>query len=406
MIERKPFHGTELEGLELAIVDVEEARHPTTFDYDILLHCVTAHRQSILIIAKGYHPSFIIEGPRYRTSVHLNRLKAYLNDACAKELNRRKGGGGDYVYHLEWMPKRTRNCYYYEAQVDKDTQFIRVYLTSASRIQHVYHAIMAALDKDAPGYHHLGKRSTSSPHKHNLPPLCMKRHYPPEQVYECKEGRHPCPIWQKCVQWRTDARHRMEYIHPSVQSFHYQMLTKKGIKPTQFFLLDKGLTGVSWFRVRANRERCVAHALRDMRDSERAYIGSWQAQFQVDHIHVEALPDIVRLPPYRNLCFDIEVEGLRKGAFPMAKKGDPIIQIGYYLHEGEDVLKAPEAVKRGIFCIGDVDAIEGAEVQTFSEESALLSAFFRLLRRWDPDILSGKHLKRFSQSPSPAPENA
>jgi DNA polymerase delta subunit 1 len=72
-------------------------------------------------------------------------------------------------------------------------------------------------------------------------------------------------------------------------------------------------------------------------------------------------------------------------------KGDAIIQIGTTVHRfGSD-----EIIYKNIVCLNTCDPIEGAEVECYQKEADLLYAWKEVIRRIDPDILTGYNIFGF-----------
>lgn len=71
--------------------------------------------------------------------------------------------------------------------------------------------------------------------------------------------------------------------------------------------------------------------------------------------------------------------------------GDRIIQLGAIVTE----LGVAKPRKRTIFVLGGCDPVEGTDVRTFEEESALLLAFADFVRAEDPDVISGYNIIPF-----------
>ena len=79
------------------------------------------------------------------------------------------------------------------------------------------------------------------------------------------------------------------------------------------------------------------------------------------------------------------------GDFPVASKGDPIIQIGnVYVRQGSE----PE---KHIFVLGTCDPVPGAMVHAFKTEKEMLNAWIAHLVEMNPDILAGYNTSGFDE---------
>jgi DNA polymerase elongation subunit (family B) len=79
------------------------------------------------------------------------------------------------------------------------------------------------------------------------------------------------------------------------------------------------------------------------------------------------------------------------GDFPVANKGDPIIQIGnVYVRQGSE----PD---KHIFVLGTCDPVPGATVHAFKNEKDMLLAWMEHLVEKNPDILSGYNTSGFDE---------
>ena len=99
--------------------------------------------------------------------------------------------------------------------------------------------------------------------------------------------------------------------------------------------------------------------------------------------------------PVRMLSFDIECCSFRSlNAFPDAKKGDPVIQIGVV---GETLFSTTSDAPRCIvFCLDKVDPIPNGEVQCFKTEQELLRAFYQyVIVEFEADIVTGYNSNQF-----------
>lgn len=96
--------------------------------------------------------------------------------------------------------------------------------------------------------------------------------------------------------------------------------------------------------------------------------------------------------PFTIASWDIECMSTT-GAFPMATKGDPIIQIGVILSS----LGSTAPPEKHIFTLGTCDQIPEGRVYAFSDEKKLLTAWFRWLNEKDIDIFIGYNIFGFDE---------
>jgi DNA polymerase elongation subunit (family B) len=95
--------------------------------------------------------------------------------------------------------------------------------------------------------------------------------------------------------------------------------------------------------------------------------------------------------PFKVVSWDIECMSLT-GAFPVATRDDPIIQIGSIV----SALGSKETEKH-IFVLDTCDKIPEGKVYTFKKERDLILAWFRWLGEVDPDILIGYNIFGFDE---------
>jgi DNA polymerase elongation subunit (family B) len=91
------------------------------------------------------------------------------------------------------------------------------------------------------------------------------------------------------------------------------------------------------------------------------------------------------------LAFDLECKSI-DGSFPNPlRDGDKIIQIGVTVSRyGED-----ECFYKHIITLKSCDPIEGVVVESFDDEKDVILAFSRLIRKLDPDFVTGYNIKGF-----------
>jgi DNA polymerase elongation subunit (family B) len=96
--------------------------------------------------------------------------------------------------------------------------------------------------------------------------------------------------------------------------------------------------------------------------------------------------------PFKIASWDIECMS-NTGAFPMATKGDPIIQIGVILSK----LGSIEPPEKHIFVLGSCDQIPEGKVHSFKDEKKLLLGWFQWMDEQDIDIFMGYNIFGFDE---------
>ena len=96
--------------------------------------------------------------------------------------------------------------------------------------------------------------------------------------------------------------------------------------------------------------------------------------------------------PFKALFWDIECYS-ESGDFPIANKGDPIIQIGNVL------VQQGFPTKKVIFVVGDCDPVNNTTepVRSFKTEKEMLKAWFKWTVKENPDILVGYNIFGFDE---------
>ena len=93
---------------------------------------------------------------------------------------------------------------------------------------------------------------------------------------------------------------------------------------------------------------------------------------------------------FKIMSFDIECTS-EDGKFPCNRPGDQIIQIGFTF----SLLGESECYKKIILCLHSTDNIPGAIVLSFDTETDLLLAFTNVIRKEDPDFITGYNIFGF-----------
>jgi DNA polymerase elongation subunit (family B) len=96
--------------------------------------------------------------------------------------------------------------------------------------------------------------------------------------------------------------------------------------------------------------------------------------------------------PFKVASWDIECMSTT-GAFPVANKDDPIIQIGVILSK----LGSTAPPEKHIFVLGTCDQIPEGNVYSFSSEKKLLAKWFEWLCQQDVDIFMGYNIFGFDE---------
>uniref|UniRef100_A0A0K8RKF8 DNA polymerase n=1 Tax=Ixodes ricinus TaxID=34613 RepID=A0A0K8RKF8_IXORI len=107
------------------------------------------------------------------------------------------------------------------------------------------------------------------------------------------------------------------------------------------------------------------------------------------------------LPHITVMCFDIECISDDDASFPIARAGDPIIQIACVTVRNmchiqlDDYAKPHPSISKTIFTIGTCSKIDGVEVVCCQDESALLVAFNNYIIYNNPDVITGYNIIGF-----------
>jgi DNA polymerase elongation subunit (family B) len=96
----------------------------------------------------------------------------------------------------------------------------------------------------------------------------------------------------------------------------------------------------------------------------------------------------VAVAPFKTVFWDIECYS-KSGDFPLATKGDPIIQIGNV------VTQQGKETERIIFVLDSCDPIPGIVVKTYATEKELLIGWAEYIAKLNPDIFVGYNIFGF-----------
>ncbi len=112
--------------------------------------------------------------------------------------------------------------------------------------------------------------------------------------------------------------------------------------------------------------------------------------YKVNWKHIEAVEEQY-IEKFSICAFDIECTST-DGSFPQADRlGDKIIQIGLTLSRYGD----SDCYEKYLLSLGETDNIDGAVVQWFETETDLLLGFTKLMRKINPDIITGYNIFGF-----------
>ncbi|KAH3762960.1 DNA polymerase delta catalytic subunit [Pelomyxa schiedti] len=149
------------------------------------------------------------------------------------------------------------------------------------------------------------------------------------------------------------------------------------------FMIDTGLSGYCWVRIEAGHWDILPP---DMRTSH-CQIEAFCSVEDIKNLGFDN--EWAKVAPLRILSFDIECAG-RKGLFPDAAH-DPVIQIANMITLQGDT----KPIIKNIMTLRNTSSIVGAEVLSFNQEEAMLSAWQQFLISADPDILTGYNIVNF-----------
>ena len=149
------------------------------------------------------------------------------------------------------------------------------------------------------------------------------------------------------------------------------------------FMIDTGVTGMSWVEVPQSKYHMIPHRDRHSKCQIEAYV------HYRDLIAHSNDGEWAKMAPLRILSFDIECAG-RKGVFPEAHM-DPVIQIANFVTRyGEE-----KAFVRNVFVLDTCSSIVNTQILEFSAEDKMLLAWRNFLERVDPDVIIGYNISNF-----------
>ncbi|CAF9918689.1 MAG: DNA-directed DNA polymerase delta [Alectoria fallacina] len=161
------------------------------------------------------------------------------------------------------------------------------------------------------------------------------------------------------------------------------ILTFDSIQYVLRFMIDTGVTGMSWVEAPQSKYHMIPHRDRHSNCQIEAYVH--YRDLTAHHNEGEW----AKMAPLRILSFDIECAG-RKGVFPEANQ-DPVIQIANVVTRyGE-----PKPFVRNVFCLDTCSLIVNTQIFEFGAEDKMLMAWRDFLEQVDPDVIIGYNIANF-----------
>ncbi|KAI5299106.1 DNA-directed DNA polymerase delta [Ascosphaera pollenicola] len=161
------------------------------------------------------------------------------------------------------------------------------------------------------------------------------------------------------------------------------VMTFDNIQYVLRFMIDTGMSGMSWIKVNAGNYNLVPVQNRQ---------SNCQIEAFVHYRDLITLPhdgEWAKMAPLRILSFDIECSG-RKGIFPEPNV-DPVIQIGNVVTRyGE-----PKPFVRNVFVLDTCSSIVNTQVLEHSSEEQMLMAWKDFVEEVDPDVIIGYNIANF-----------
>ncbi|KAL9067126.1 MAG: hypothetical protein Q9161_007118 [Pseudevernia consocians] len=161
------------------------------------------------------------------------------------------------------------------------------------------------------------------------------------------------------------------------------ILTFDSIQYVLRFMIDTGVTGMSWVEAPRSKYHIIPHRDRHSNCQIEAYV------HYRDLIAHHNDGEWAKMAPLRILSFDIECAG-RKGVFPEANQ-DPVIQIANVVTRyGE-----PKPFVRNVFCLDTCSLIVNTQIFEYGAEDKMLMAWRDFLEKVDPDVIIGYNIANF-----------
>ncbi|OXV06557.1 hypothetical protein Egran_05674 [Elaphomyces granulatus] len=161
------------------------------------------------------------------------------------------------------------------------------------------------------------------------------------------------------------------------------VLTFDNIEYVLRFMIDTGLSGMSWVEVKQTKYSIIPQSQRQ---------SNCQIEAFVDYSDLIAHPhdgEWAKMAPLRILSFDIECAG-RKGIFPEANE-DPVIQIANVVTRYGD----SKPFVRNVFVLDTCSLIVNTQILEFDSEEKMLIAWRDFLEKVDPDVIIGYNIANF-----------
>ncbi|KAK2745415.1 DNA-directed DNA polymerase delta [Myotisia sp. PD_48] len=162
-----------------------------------------------------------------------------------------------------------------------------------------------------------------------------------------------------------------------------EILTFDNIEYVLRFMIDTGISGMSWVEVPPSKYNILPQAQRQ---------SNCQIEATVNYRDLIAHPndgEWTKMAPLRILSFDIECAG-RKGIFPEANM-DPVIQIANVVTRyGEST-----PFVRNVFVMDTCSLIVNTQIFEFEKEDKMLAAWRDFVEKVDPDVVIGYNISNF-----------
>ncbi|KAH8696716.1 putative DNA polymerase delta catalytic subunit Cdc2 [Talaromyces proteolyticus] len=161
------------------------------------------------------------------------------------------------------------------------------------------------------------------------------------------------------------------------------IMTFDNIQYVLRFMIDTGISGMSWVETKAQKYQLVPVHQR---------VSNCQIEARVSYHDLIAHShegEYAKMAPLRILSFDIECAG-RKGIFPEPNQ-DPVIQIANVVtRHGES-----KPFIRNVFVLDTCSLIVNTQILEFRDEAKLLMAWRDFLEKVDPDVIIGYNISNF-----------
>lgn len=161
------------------------------------------------------------------------------------------------------------------------------------------------------------------------------------------------------------------------------ILTFDSIQYVLRFMIDTGITGMSWVEVPAQKYHVMSQFDRQSNCQIEAYC---HYRDIISHGHDG---EWAKMAPLRILSFDIECAG-RKGIFPEANQ-DPVIQIANVVTRYGET----KPFVRNVFVLDTCSLIVNTQIYEHDSEEKMLMAWRDFLEKVDPDVIIGYNIANF-----------